>query len=126
MPKIAEKILIVEDEISIINPLQIKLKKEGFQVLTADNGKKGLAVALKERPDLILLDIVMPVMDGLTMLEKLKEDKIGRKINIVILTNLTQLGGEQSFDKRQVADYLVKSEWKIDDLIKKIRLIVKK
>lgn len=125
MAKIAKKILIVEDEISIASALKLKLEKEGFQVLLAGDGKKGLALALKEIPDLILLDVVMPVMDGLTMMEKLRADKAGKKIKVLILTNLTRLDGTFDVSKYKEIDYLVKSQWKISDLIKKIKTIVK-
>ncbi|MEI7620148.1 MAG: response regulator [Candidatus Falkowbacteria bacterium] len=125
MLKAPKKILIVEDETTIANPLRMKLEREGFQVLLADNGKKGLTLALKEIPDLILLDIVMPVMDGVAMMEKLREDKVGKKIKVMVLTNLTQLSGEKSFDENTASDYLIKSEWKIGDLVKKIKKIIK-
>jgi len=125
MPKKLKKILIVEDENSISRPLQLKLEKENFQVLVADNGKKGLALALKEKPDLILLDMVMPIMDGATMLEKLRQDPLGKKINIIMLTNLAHLDSEFDPAKYKVADYLIKSQWKISNLIKKIKIIVK-
>lgn len=125
MNKVPKKILIVEDESSIANPLKVKLEKEKFQVLLADNGRKGLTLALKEKPDLILLDIIMPVMDGLTMMEKLRHDEEGKKMNIVVLTNLAHLNGDYDYENYKVSDYLVKSEWKISDLVKKIKSIIK-
>ncbi len=124
MPKAPKKILIVEDEVSIVKALKLKLTKAGFQVLVAENGKKGLTLALKEIPDLILLDVVMPVMDGMTMLQKLREEDAGKKIKVLVLTNLSYLTGDVS-DKYKVADYLVKSDWSISDLITKIKEIIK-
>ncbi|PIT95188.1 response regulator [Candidatus Falkowbacteria bacterium CG10_big_fil_rev_8_21_14_0_10_39_9] len=124
MTKSPKKILIVEDEISIAKALKMKLEREGFRAFLADNGKKGLTLALKEIPDLILLDIVMPVMDGMTMMEKLRAEPAGKKIKVLILTNLSYLTGDVS-DKYKVTDYLVKSDWKISDLIAKIKTIIK-
>ncbi len=72
-----KKILVVEDDVPELNALRDKFTREGFSILTAKNGEEGLAIALREHPDLILLDIIMPVMDGITMLVKLREDSWG-------------------------------------------------
>lgn len=114
-------ILIVEDEISLRDILCKKFIREGFIILEANNGKEGLEVALREHPDLILLDIMMPVMDGVTMLKKLSEDEWGKDVKVIMLTNLS--------DAEQVAeamahgshDYLVKCDWKIEDMVKKVK-----
>lgn len=121
MSKISKKILVVEDEISLLQALILKLKKEGFHVLSARNGQEGLEVAGKEHPDLILLDIIMPVMDGMTMLKKLREDPRGKDVPIIILTNLT--GSDKVADalENESFDYLVKSDWKLEDVVKKVR-----
>ncbi len=116
-----KKILIVEDELSLRNALRDKLTSEGFNILEAKSGKEGLDTALREHPDLILLDIIMPVMDGLTMLDKLRHDEWGTKAPVILLTNLS--------DKEDLAirspygslDYIVKSDWKIEDVVKKVR-----
>ncbi len=83
-------ILIVEDEVIISKTYAEELRYEGFVVFTETNGKDGLKTALSKRPDLILLDILMPVMDGLTMMDKLrKKDAYGKKVPIVLLSNLS-------------------------------------
>ena len=114
-------ILVVEDELSLARALVEKLFKEGFSVIEARNGEEGLQVALREHPDLILLDIVMPKMDGITMLTKLREDSWGKGARVVILTNLSD---DLSVDKSiqyGAFDYLVKTDWKIEEVIEKIR-----
>ena len=68
-------ILVVEDEKPMARALELKLYHEDFEVLEVENGEKGLEIALREHPDLILLDIIMPGMDGTTMLKKLREDE---------------------------------------------------
>lgn len=76
-----KKILIVEDEESLLKTLGEKFTLEGFEVVKAQNGVEGLRVALQEHPDLILLDIVMPVMGGMEMLGKLRQDDWGKNVN---------------------------------------------
>ena len=120
------KILIVEDEASLLKALSSKISGEKFQVLEARNGEEGLKVALSEHPDLILLDVVMPRMDGITMLGKLRKDKWGKKAKVIILTNLEGVDKTVEASDFNVHDYLVKSNWKIEDLMKKIKDILKK
>jgi DNA-binding response OmpR family regulator len=122
-----KKILIVEvveDESSLRNALKDKLEREGFIMLEAKNGEEGLEVALSEHPDLILLDIIMPQMDGLTMMKKLRhENEWGKSVPIILLTNLSADDEKinQAITESEPAYYLVKSNWTINDLIGKIR-----
>jgi len=118
------KILIVEDEVLISKAYADELRDQGFLVLTAINGKDGLEMALREKPDLILLDILMPVMDGLTMMEKLRtKDLYGKKVPIILLTNLS--AGEekimQAVTKNEPAYYLLKSDWNLNQVLEKIK-----
>ncbi|HAT73910.1 MAG: Transcriptional regulatory protein ResD [Candidatus Moranbacteria bacterium GW2011_GWF2_36_839] len=120
-----KKIIIIEDELSLRSVLAEKLKSDGFEVLEAKNGQEGLEISISQKPDLILLDIVMPKMDGLTMLEKLREDSWGKKVPVIILTNLSS-GAEMSRSAEGgVSGYLVKTDWKLDDVVKKIKETLK-
>ena len=86
MTTLKKIILIVEDDRSLLHALTDKFKLEGFHVLNSENGKEGLEMALKEEPDAILLDILMPIMDGLTMLGELRQaNSWGRRVPVVIL-----------------------------------------
>ena len=117
-------ILVVEDEISLLNALRDKLARENFAVLEAKNGEEGLEVALREHPDLILLDIVMPKMDGVTMLRKLRnENEWGKSVPVIILTNLTSADETRNRDITELEPsyYLVKTDWKIEDVVTKVR-----
>jgi len=119
-----QKILIVEDEASQRKALVDKFMREGFSALQAMDGQQGLTIALRERPDLILLDIVMPVMDGMTMMQKVRgENAWGKAVPIILLTNLT--GDDErlnrSITENEPAYYLVKSNWTIDDVVGKVR-----
>ena len=117
------RILIVEDEVKQLEALMNKFSREDFVVLEAKNGKVGLEIALREHPDLILLDVIMPVMDGMTMLKKLREDKWGKHIPVIILTNLTSADDARNRDVTELepACYLVKSDWKLEDVVKKVK-----
>ncbi|MFZ2192681.1 MAG: response regulator [Candidatus Moraniibacteriota bacterium] len=120
-----KKILVVEDEVSLRNVLVEKLKSEDFDVIEARNGEEGLEISISQKPNLILLDIIMPKMDGLTMLEKLREDSWGKKVPVVILTNLSS-GMEMSKSAENgVSSYLVKTDWKLEDVVKKVKEILK-
>lgn len=122
-----KKILVieeVEDDTSLRNVLHDKFKLEGFGVLQAKNGEDGLATALREHPDIILLDIVMPVMDGLTMMKKLREtNEWGKHVPIILLTNLSADTDKinQAITDNEPAYYLVKSNYTVSDLVEKIR-----
>ena len=102
-----KKILIVEDEKVIREALKTRLLEEKFQILEAKDGERGLAVALQEKPDLILLDIIMPVMDGMTMLKYLRKDAWGKKAKVIILTNLSDSTKVQEALEHDTNDYLV-------------------
>jgi two-component system response regulator MprA len=115
---------VIEDEQSLRNALRDKLVREGFVMLEAENGEEGLAIALREHPDLILLDIIMPKMDGITMMKKLRsENEWGKQVPIILLTNLSADDEKinQAITENEPAYYLVKSNWTINDLIDKIR-----
>ena len=117
----AKKILIVEDEASLSGALVDKFTREGFMALSAKNGVEGLRLALNEAPDIILLDIIMPEMDGMTMLEKLRQDPRGQDVPIIILTNLSDADKVSQAIKNKVYDFLVKSTWSISDVVKAVK-----
>lgn len=122
-----KKILIieeVEDNTSLRNVLSDKFKLEGFGVLEAKDGEDGLAIALREHPDLILLDIVLPKMDGLAMMSKLRQaNEWGKNVSIILLTNLDANNDKinQAITDNEPAYYLVKSNYTVEDLVAKIR-----
>lgn len=114
-----KKVLVVEDEKPLSKAIEKKLSHEDFEVLTAFNGENGLNTALKERPDLILLDVIMPKMDGFEVLEKLREDEWGKDVEVILLTNLGDSSRVKNSDQNHI-DYLIKSDWKLKDIITKI------
>ncbi|MBU0731937.1 response regulator [Patescibacteria group bacterium] len=120
-PKGKKKVLIVEDERVLLTALSNKFTLEGFDVEMASNGQEGLNKALAEHPDMILMDILMPVMDGMTMLEQLRKDTWGKNAEVIILTNLADTGSVSEALDRGTFDFLVKSDWKMEEIVKKVR-----
>jgi CheY-like chemotaxis protein len=117
-----KKILIIEDEIPMLKALSEKFVRESFSVLEARNGQEGLEIGLKDHPDLIILDLFMPVMDGKTMMEELRKDEWGKHVPIIILTNLNP--DDKTLNeilKSGPAYYFIKSKWKLEDLVAKVR-----
>lgn len=118
-----KKLLIVEDEPSARKVMAEKFTREGFEVEMAVNGEDGLASAIKHHPDLVLLDIIMPKMDGITMLQKLREDdEWGKQVPVIILTNIT-FDDEKKMERLAKLGpefYLVKADWKLCDVTKKV------
>jgi DNA-binding response OmpR family regulator len=116
-----KRVLIIEDEVQQMEALRIKFMREGFGVIEAINGVDGLATALREHPDIILLDIILPKMDGMTMLKKLREDEWGKTSKVVILTNLSDDERVLEAARQGTHEYLVKADWRIDDVVRKVR-----
>jgi|SRR3989344_2050084 len=115
------RILIVEDEQSVSKALKERLEQEGFEVTLAQNGQEGLLRAANEKPDLILLDLIMPHMDGITMLQRLREDEWGKLAKVIILSNLSDDNALARSMEKGVYDYLVKTDWKLEDVVAKIK-----
>ena len=114
-------VLIAEDEADLRQLLKSKLIDEGFDVLEAENGKIGLETALNQHPDIILLDIIMPIVDGLSMLKELRQNEWGKNVPVIILSNLSEVEKIGEGLEKNVYDYLVKSDWEPDNIVNLIR-----
>jgi len=119
-----KKILIVEDEASLLSILSHQFQERDYKVYTAKNGKEGFLKAQKNKPDIILLDIVMPIMNGIDMLEKIRQTEWGKNIKVIVLTNLNTKE-EIVKSLHGNAEYLIKANWKLNDIIDKVNKIVK-
>lgn len=118
-----KRILVIEDEQSMARALQLKLEGKGFEVTAVHNGKDGLKELESSDYDAVLLDLVMPVMDGFNVLEGAK--KMGNKVPILVSTNLSQAEDEKRARDLGAADFFVKSNTPINKVIDHINKIVK-
>lgn len=120
-----KKILIVEDEPTYVDLLRDQLILRGYEIFTANNGADGLELTHTQNPDLILLDIKMPIMDGVTMLKLLRKQEYGKSTKVIMLTNLEPDGTiiDTAIDDH-LTHYYVKSDTKFSDLLKEIKDIL--
>ena len=118
------KILIIEDEVSLLKSLTEVLEERGYEVVGATDGESGLRLAQERNPDLIILDLLLPGMDGVDVLRQLRENKETEGIPVLVLTNLS--------DEKTVAevlavggkDYLVKSDVNLEMIANKVEEIL--
>ena len=116
-----KKVLVIDDEQPFLDIMQEKLGKEGLEPLLAMGGEKGIEVALKEHPDLIVLDVLMPGMHGWSVYEKLRQDDWGRGVPVIILTNVTDKYRKEQGEKTGGYEYLVKTDVSLEEVIRNIR-----
>ena len=124
MPKTTDykkKVLIVEDEVDILDLLADKFTSEGFETIRSETAEKGVKLALKDRPDLVLLDIILPKMDGITMLKMLRKNPWGKNVPVIILSNVTDQTKVSEAMRLGVYDYIVKTNLILNDLVKQVK-----
>lgn len=112
-----QKILIIDDEAPLRSLLVRVLGEKGFEVLQAENGEIGLSMALANHPDIILLDVLMPIKDGISMLKELRQDEWGKSAEVVLLTNVDDEDQKAEAAKYGVDTYLLKWNWKLEDFV---------
>ena len=117
-------VLLVEDDEPIIKAIERRFKEENISLIISHDGEDGYNKADEHRPALILLDIIIPKMDGLTMLKKIRATDWGKEIPAIVLTNLSSPIQESEASKLGVADYLIKTDWRLDDIMKKIKKVL--
>jgi len=120
------KILIIEDDQFLREFLFKKLNEENFEVLAAKEGKEGVELAKKEKPDLILLDLILPKKNGYEVLEDLKKNPLTSEIPVLVLSNLGQKEEIEEAFRKGAKDYLVKAYFSLEEIVSKIRLLLKK
>ncbi|MFA5360035.1 MAG: response regulator [Patescibacteria group bacterium] len=125
MAKDKKKILVVEDDPMISSMYKTKFEVDGFEVFTADNGATGLELVKKEKPDIVMLDIILPQLDGFSVLEQIKQDKITKNIPVIMLTNLSTDEDKAKGEKMGALDYLVKASLTPGQISEKIKQILK-
>ena len=115
------KVLIVEDDFRLCRVYMIKLQKEGIDVSIAGEGNEGLRRIYAEKPDLIILDLMLPGLDGFQILDKIKKDKEVSSIPVLIMSNLGCEADVEKGLKLGAIDYIVKTETSISEVVEKIK-----
>ncbi len=118
------KILLVEDDNNLREIFEMRLQAEGYETLTASDGEEALVVALKEKPELIIADVMMPKMSGFEMLETLRAAPDTNKIKVIMMTALGQAEDQARGEKLGVVKYLVKSQVTLEDFVRVVKEVV--
>ncbi len=116
-------VLIVEDEAPMLQALTDTFKNAGFNVIKAENGEIGLSTALSKHPDLIVMDILMPELDGMSLIKRLRQDDWGNNVPVIILTNVNPATDTilQSIIDSKPAYFLIKSNVSLEDILDKAK-----
>jgi len=120
-----QKVLLVEDDRDLIEMYETKFKMENFEVIKAENGINALELVKREKPIIILLDIVMPELDGFQVLKSLKADPATKAIPVILLTNLSQETDIKKGVELGAVDYLVKANFTPNEVVAKVRKALK-
>lgn len=114
-------LLLIEDNPLLTSMYQAALEKAGFEVVFAHDGESGLSLIHEKKPDAIILDILMPGIDGFTVLKDLRDNKETKDIKVIVLTVLTKKEDIEKARKMGVVDYLIKSELTLAEIVEKIK-----
>jgi len=120
-----KKILFIEDEPNLQKAIGEILKQEGYEIFGAFDGAQGIELAKKEKPDMILLDLILPKKDGFEVLKEIKADEEIKDTPVIILTNLEGSGDVEKALDLGATTYLVKANYELDDIVAKIKEFLK-
>ena len=116
-----KKILFIEDEATLQKTFAEILKSEGFEVISALDGESGLNLTRGEKPDLILLDLILPKLHGLEVLKEIKKDENTKNIPVIVLTNVESIEEIDKALELGATTYLVKSDYNLEEVVEKIK-----
>ncbi len=116
-----KKILFIEDESALQKTFGEVLKQEGYEMISALDGETGLRLAKSKKPDLILLDLILPNVHGFEVLKQLKEAGETKKIPIIVLTNLEKIGDVEKAIELGATTYLVKAQYSLQEVVEKVK-----
>ncbi len=117
----SKKIVFIEDEPALQKSLTMSLKSEGFDVASAFDGESGFNLILESKPDLVLLDLILPKMDGFTVLEKVKKTPEISDIPVIVLTNLEETEDVERIIGLGATNYLIKANYKVEEITAKVK-----
>ena len=116
-----QTVLIVEDEQDLREAMADYLRNSGYRVIAAEDGQQGLQMALSEHPDVILLDLMMPIMDGHAMLKQLRLDRWGMTAKVIIMSAMDDVKNVGGAYENGITEYIIKGEASLEELAKKVR-----
>jgi len=119
-----KRLLFIEDELALQKTLGDMFRKNGYEVISALNGKAGIELANKEKPDVILLDLILPKMDGFEVLSNLKKTEETKEIPVIILTNLDNISDIDKALELGAKIYLVKANYSQEEVVEKVNQIL--
>ncbi len=121
-----KKILIIEDDFYISDMYRIKLESENFEAITADDGIRGIKMLEKQKPDVVLLDIVMPKMDGFNVLKMIRKNPSLKEIPVILLTNLGQKENVKRGLELGADSYIIKAHFTPSEVVEKIKDVLRR
>jgi DNA-binding response OmpR family regulator len=124
MNSIKKKILVVDDDPDVTETIGHTLESAGFEVLIAPNGQEGLDMAHAQNPDLVILDVIMPKMDGLTTLRELRKSQWGKDVPVIILTNVSDNDKLAEALELGIDEYIIKSNIQLSHIAQKTKHIL--
>ena len=116
-----KKVLLIEDDKFLCDLMIRKLKDEDFEVFVAMDGEEGLRSAIENKPDLILLDLILPAMDGFEVLERIRQNELIAEMPVIILSNLWEKDDVERAMKLGAKDYLIKAHFTLNEIVDKVR-----
>ncbi|HAM96108.1 TPA: response regulator [Candidatus Azambacteria bacterium] len=118
-------VLLIEDEPTLQKTISEILIQEGYKMLNALDGEIGLQMALREKPDLILLDLILPKIDGFEVLENIRKNEATKNIPVIVLTNLENAAAVERALALGALSYLVKANYELEDVVQKVKQAIK-
>ena len=117
----SKTVLIIDDKKDLAEPLSTALEYEGFTVITAKDGEEGLKMALEQKPDLILLDLLMPEVGGQEVLKKLRADSWGKDARVIVMTVLNDMENIAGAVEGGSLDYIIKTDISLSGIVEKVK-----
>jgi DNA-binding response OmpR family regulator len=117
--EINKKILVVEDDEDFLSILKLKFVSEGLSIITAINGDEGISMAESEKPDLIISDVLMPKMDGIEMIKKIRT--FDKNVIVIFLTNIKDEDYTKNMKELGETEYLIKADLRINEIVNKVK-----
>lgn len=121
--KVKKKILLVEDDVFMVDLLSRELGAAGFEVALAKNGEEGIAQASKAKPDLVILDLILPDRHGLSVLREIRKTPEGASLKVMVLSNVSEAQDKEEAKELGVADYLIKANSSLTDIVERAKSV---